>query len=101
MAKFSVGLDILNTLRTWTNLLRNLTFGDNFKGFEWEGTITAGEVMKITHNLKVTPTRFVITSSKGTCLVVQSATNKATAEFFYIENTASSSAFIGKVLILP
>ena len=101
MAKFSLRDDILGTLRTWLTELRNLTFSDNFKGYEWEGDITAGETVKITHSLKVIPTRFLVTQAKGNNLLIMSDTPRATSDFFYITNTATTTTFNGKVLILP
>lgn len=100
MAKFSVTEEITTTLKTWTNLLRNLSFEDNFKVFEWEGEIEAGQTMKIFHDLKVTPTQFLITHSRGTQNVTEGDTPH-TDQFFYVKNRASTSTFIGTILILP
>lgn len=100
MAKFSVTEDILSTLKTWTNLLRNLTLGDNFSGYEWEGEITAGETKKIFHGLKVTPTKFLITHCRGTNNVTEGDLPH-TDQFFYVKNRASTSTFQGNILILP
>lgn len=101
MAKFIVGTDLINTLRSWTNLLRNLTFSDNFRGYEWEGEIEAGETVKITHPLKIIPSRFVITDVTNSSPIIRPTTPKADNTFFYIKNTATTSTFSGKILVLP
>jgi len=99
MAKFSIATDLLATIRNWSILLRNLTFADNFKGYEWEGSIVAGETVKITHPLKVIPTRFIVTDCEElSSPVSRPGIPKATVDFFYL---TCSSNFRGKILILP
>lgn len=99
MARFIISQDLLTTLRTWANLLRSLDFPGNIKGYEWEGEIVAGEVVSITHGLKVTPSRFVVTDcSIGSSPVIRADTPKATSQFFYV---TSAGNFRGKLLILP
>jgi hypothetical protein len=80
--------------------LYNLSFTDNFKSYEWEGSILAGEEQQINHNLGSIPTRFFVLSASGTNSIIAGDT-APTAELFYIKNIASSSTFNGKVLILP
>lgn len=99
MAKFSVLQGIPNTLKSWANLLRSLTFSENFRGYEWQGSFLAGETVKITHDLKVIPNRFIVVDSRESgAPVTRPALPKATADFFYI---TSVSDFDGRVLILP
>lgn len=101
MAKFSVNnSSIIEVLRTWAGLLRGLTFGENFKGYEWSGEIDAGETVKITHGLKVIPTRFIVLSSRLVNTIIKSET-ATTVDFIYLKNNASTSTFTGKILILP
>ena len=80
--------------------LSKLTFEDNFLSYEWEGSIIAGAEQAITHNLRVTPTRFLVVSATNVNTIVFGAT-ASTPEVFYVKNTASSSTFTGKVLVLP
>jgi hypothetical protein len=99
MALFSVSSDIMGTLRTWVDHLRKLTFTDNFRSFEWEGEIAAGKTVRITHSLKVIPTRFIVLDNvDGSSPVFRPSDETATADFFFL---ACASAFKGKVLILP
>lgn len=100
MAKFIViDFDIIGTLRTWTNGLKNLSFADNFKGYEWEGEIPASEIVKITHPLKVIPTRFLVLDNfGGSTPLMRPDTPKADSQFFYL---TCGSDFQGKVLIMP
>lgn len=99
MARFSTSLDVLSTLRDWAVGLKKLTFSDNFAGYEWEGEIDAGETVKITHPLKVIPTRFVVTNAfLSSTPVIRPDSPTATVQFFYL---TSASNFRGKVLILP
>lgn len=100
MAKFVVGKVIEDTLSTWSNLLGKLTFKENFIGYEWEGEIAAGEEKKITHTLKVVPTRFLVTEARESNLLASGFT-RHTTDFFYVKNRGTTSTFIGKLLILP
>lgn len=102
MAKFPVLSSIISTLKSWSiGLAKGLTFEDNFKGYEWSGSIEAGVEKRITHGLGVVPTRFLVTLSRDACTIVASSENRPTKDFFYIKNIASTSTFIGRVLILP
>lgn len=100
MAKFSVGQDILNTLKTWSYLLKQLSFPDNFRGYEWEGIIATGVTKKIQHSLGVIPTRFIVTDCAGIVTIVKGPT-RPTVEFIYFTNTSTTTAFDGKILIMP
>lgn len=100
MAKFTVGISLFKTLQDWVIKLRGLTFKENFAGYEWSGEIEPGEEVRISHGLKETPTRFIITQAKGTCLLVMGET-KATNVHFYVKNIASSTTFTGKIFIMP
>lgn len=101
MAKFNLyDLDIIASLKGWVIGLRNLSFEDNFKGYEWEGEIEAGEEVKIQHNLKVIPTRFIITDATGVGTIVRGS-ERATITYFYLQNTATNTTFKGKILIMP
>ena len=99
MAKFSVGTDIVNTLKNWAQLLRALTFTDNFRAFEWVGSLEAGKELNITHNLTVTPTRFIVLGDYPA--LIRKGAGSATAQFFPLKNIGTTSKFTGKVLILP
>lgn len=100
MAKFSVLISPYETLRQWVSALRNLSFRDNFTGYEWTGEILPGEEKAITHGLKVIPTRFILTDAQGTNLIIRGDT-KPTATHFFVTNVASSSTFKGKILVMP
>lgn len=102
MASFPLLSSIEATLRRWSaSLAGGLTFSDNFIGFEWEGQINAGEEIKITHDLELVPTRFLVTYSDGVNTLVRGPSKRATGKFFYIKNIATSGMFSGKILILP
>lgn len=98
MAKFGLLPDIRATLVNWVTALKNLSI-ENVKGYEWEGSFDAGEIVSITHPLKVVPTRFIITDCfLSSTPVIRPDTPAATAQYFYL---TSASNFSGKVLILP
>jgi len=80
--------------------LGKLTFEDNFLSYEWSGSIVAGAEQQITHNLRVTPTRFLVVSATNVNTIVFGPT-APTSEVFYVKNIASTSTFTGKVLVLP
>jgi hypothetical protein len=95
-----IRMELNGVLRELFIGLYNLTFEDNFLSFEWEGSIVAGAEQQITHNLRVTPTRFLIVSATNVNTIVF-GTTASTPEVFYVKNIASSSTFTGKVLVLP
>lgn len=100
MAKFAFLGNVTATLQEWAVLLRGLSFSENFRGYEWSGTIAAGEEVRITHRLKQIPTRFIVLSASGVnCLV--KGEGKPSSDFFYLRNMASEGSFVGKVVILP
>lgn len=101
MAKFTISSSaVMRVLESWLVGLRNLTFGENFKGYEWQGRIEAGEEVRITHPLRVIPNRFLIINAEGVNTIVR-GDQLATDKFFYVKNTASTTAFFGRILILP
>lgn len=101
MAKFIVLTNPLTTLRSWTNLLRNLTFTDNFKGSEWVGRIEPLERKTITHNLGAVPQRFIVTECYGSMPVGEISERKFTSTQAYFYNPSSTQPFVGKILFLP
>lgn len=51
------------------NVLRNLSFSDNFKAYIWEGEIAAGAEAEIRHNLDRVPTGYFTIKKTGGDLV--------------------------------
>lgn len=102
MARFTVSdLNPIGVLKTWAiNLAKGLTFGDNFLAYEWQGELASGEEKRITHNLNLTPTRFLVLYAEGTANIVAGETG-ANETFFYICNADPGFTFRGKILILP
>ncbi len=86
---------MLNFLQTILNKGQGF---DNFQGFIWQGEIEAGVEYRISHDLGVVPTRFMILDSRNTPLLVRTKSNNAS---FYLRNTALVSKFQGSVLIMP
>lgn len=102
MAKFAVLQTINITLKFWAAALsKGLTFDDNVKGYEWTGQIVAGAEQQITHNLGLIPSRFIVSAADGSNSIVRGVLKKANGKFFYVKNVASTSTFMGKILILP
>lgn len=102
MARFVVLSDAWETLQNWARLLASgISIVENVSGFEWEGQIAPGEEKVITHNLKVVPTRFILTSARGTNQILESEARRHTDTFFFVRNVATSSTFIGKIKIMP
>lgn len=99
MSKFTVLSDALDTIKSWSISLRNLSV-ENVRGYEWSGTITFGTEKVITHNLGVIPTRFILTSAEGTVEIVKGDT-RPTNRAFYVKNVSSAVDFTGKILIMP
>ena len=101
MAKFSAGRNLLLTLQRWAALLSGgLSFEDNFDSYEWSGEIVAGAEKRISHPLGKIPTRFLVTYSDATPLIVRGVETPANDAFFYVRNASSTSTFKGKILIL-
>ena len=102
MARFSVLSSIESTLQRWAaNLTKGLTFGENLAGYEWQGSIEAGQEFRITHDLLVTPSRFLILDAKGVNTIVRSPLHAPTGKFFFVKNIASTTTFTGRLLIVP
>ncbi len=101
MARFTLSSSIIDTLKDWQIKLKNLSFADNFRGYETEVIeIDAGKEYRITHNLKLIPTRFILTDMQGVGTIVKGDT-RATEQFFYVKNTASTTTFKGRILVMP
>jgi hypothetical protein len=100
MSIFSLSSTLLDTLNTWVIQLRDLSFRDNFRGYEWAGSIEPGAEQAIPHRLKVTPTKFIVLSAKGTQAIIEGDT-RHTLDFFYVKNVATTSRFSGRILVLP
>lgn len=101
MAKFPILPSVAATLRNWTTGLLGLRFDENFRGYEWIGRIEAGEEVRITHEMKLVPTRFVVLWCDGVNTLVIGQELPANITFFYLKNIATSGAFFGRVMLLP
>lgn len=95
MAKFNIERikDIVNLTRQLAVNLRDLTFTDNFKGFEETVTIPATSEIQIRNSLNFIPTRYIIVSQEGNGLVTKSTT-EWTTNFIYLYNNGASSVTI-------
>lgn len=80
--------------------LTSLTFGENFRSFEWEGSIEPGVEQQILHDLRATPTRFQVVAPVGSILIIKGDT-APTSEFFYVKNVGTLSTFTGKIILFP
>lgn len=72
--------------------LRNITFADNFKGFEKTVTISATSETQIRNELQNIPTKYIIVSQTGNGLVIKS--NTWTKDFLYLTNNGAEEVTI-------
>ena len=74
--------------------LRDITFGDNFKSFEWSGTIT-GSVSNyaIRHSLTNTPSKYIIVHQTGNTIVTAGST-QWTENYVYMTNNTANDAVL-------
>lgn len=85
--------DIVNLTRQLAVGLRDLTFSDNFKGFEETITISATSEGQIRNPLNFIPTRYIIVSQEGNGLVTKGTTDWST-DFVYLYNNGATSVTI-------
>ena len=83
IAKY-LSVDLAFTLRDLANVLRSLSFEDNFDAFVETVTILAGTELAIRNKLSVVPTKRIILRSKSE-LIVDGVT-EWTASHVYLKN---------------
>lgn len=88
---------LANTLSDITTALQRLTFQDNFRSFETEVTLLAGQELAIQHNLGVIPSGKLILKSTGYEIV--DGDTAWTSEYIYLKNLGAASA-TAKIVIL-
>lgn len=90
--KFRIeGLNSLKSLVKELALgLRNLTFGDNFNGFETTVTIAATSEQAVRNELTKTPTKYIILSQEGNGLITKGTTSWD-SNYIYLYNNGAVS----------
>jgi hypothetical protein len=73
--------------------LRDLSLGDNFKGFEETITISATSEAKIRNQLNFIPTKFIITDIDGNAVISRGST-AWDENYVYLYNNGASSVTI-------
>jgi len=79
--------------------LRDLTFGDNFNSFEWNGTITANTEEKIRNTLTITPSKYIIVHQVGNALITAGAT-EWDGNFVYLKNNDATNSATIKIIFM-
>lgn len=79
------------------NILRNLSFSDNFGAYVWEGSIAPGAEQVITHSLKVIPSGYVVTKNSGG-IIVDGSTQNTTSKL-YVRNAASLTTATVRIVV--
>lgn len=85
--------NISNLTRNLAVLLRDLTFGDNFRSFTWSGTIKAGAEKRIRNTLTLRPNSYIIRYQTGDGLVTASGTDW-TDDYVYMKNNGSNDVTV-------
>lgn len=88
---------LANTLADITTALQRLSFQDNFRSFEVEVTLAAGQELAIQHNLGVIPSGKLVLKSTGYQIV--DGDTAWTSEYIYLKNLGASAA-TAKIVIL-
>lgn len=86
--------DVPTLARNLAVLLRDLTFGDNFKSFSYSGTLAANGETKIRNELKVRPNSYIIRYQEGNALITASTTDWTDDWIYMYNHDASNSATV-------
>ena len=74
--------------------LRDLTFSDNFKSFEWSGTLDASVTnYPIRHSLTGAPTKYIIVHQTGNAVITAGST-AWDSNFVYMTNNTATAAVV-------
>lgn len=74
--------------------LRDITFTDNFRSFEWSGTLSASVTnYPIKHSLTVTPTKYIIVHQTGNAVITAGST-AWDSNFVYMTNNTATDAVV-------
>lgn len=74
--------------------LRDLNFTDNFKTFEWTGTLTASVTdYQIRHSLTIIPTKYIIVHQTGNAFITAGST-AWDSNFVYMTNNTATDAVV-------
>lgn len=87
--------EVVKAFTSLQQLLIQLNFTDNFKGFLWEGTIDPSAEKKIQHRLGVVPSGYIVTFCQGG--TVQAGPTLWTKTHVYLTNISGADAAIAKV----
>lgn len=85
--------DIINLTRQLAVGLRDLTFSDNFRGFEQEVTISATSEARVRNTLNFIPSRYIIVSQTGNGVVTK-GTTEWSDDFLYLYNNGAVSVTV-------
>ena len=86
------------SLREIQTGLQNLTFGDNFKGFEATVTIPAGELnFRIQNRMGITPSKRLIVRSNSSQVV--DGTDQWTSDYVFLGNPGVTDATITVIFL--
>lgn len=88
---------LANTLQDITTALTRLTFQDNFRSFEVEVTLAAGQELAIQHNLGVVPSGKLILKSTG--YQVRDGDTAWTSDYIYLKNDGAGSVTLTVVIL--
>lgn len=89
--------DLNSVMRELFIGLNNIRFTDNFKSFQWQGTLGVSEVRQIVHPLEKTPTGYIIYKQVGDG-VVDASTTEWTNEVVYLRNNSASNSIVVTVI---
>ncbi len=84
--------DFKSLVKELTNGLRSLDFTNNFKSFEWTGTIAATTELKIRNELTQKPTKYIILYQTGNALITASDTTLWDNNFVYLKNNSATTS---------
>lgn len=90
--------DIVNLTRQLAVGLKNLTFEDNMASYSEEITIPATTEYRVRHNLKITPTGYIIKEQSGNGLITK-GTTEADSNYYYLYNNGAESVTLTVIIL--
>jgi hypothetical protein len=95
-----LSVELAQNLREIANILRNLTFSENFTSFEWSGTVPASSEVAIRNELRgVIPSkRIIVRADTYGCYVVDGDTSWD-ANYVYLKNVDANDAVVTVIFL--
>lgn len=89
--------EVRKAMESLQQILLTLNFKDNFRGYQWEGSIAASTEISVAHRLGVVPSGYIVTYCQGG--TIQAGNAAWTNTHFTLRNISGATTAVGKVFI--